>query len=142
MRAFVGQFDRVSLGIVGLGVALGLIWLVAVDLGVALAGLVLGVAAVALIIHHRWIEIAMLMIAVGVTVQVGYAILGVPNIPPATDDFVVPTEAYAPGIATLLWAGGLLLGAVIAAWDLWEARRRQRLDARHRRRRTGTIAGS
>lgn len=140
MRAFVGQFDRVSLGVIGLGVALGVIWLAAVDLGVALAGLVVIVAAIALIVHHRWIEIALLMIAIGVTVQVGYGILGVPDVPQVTD--FVPTEAYAPGIATLLWAGGLLLGAIVGAWDLWEARRRERLEARHRRRRSETTAPS
>ncbi len=141
MRAFVGQFDRVSLGIIGFGVALGLIWLAAVDLGVALAGLVLIVASVALIVHHRWIEVALLMIAIGLTVQVGYGILGVPDVPSVTDN-LIPTEAYAPGVAILLWAGGLLLGAVIGAWDMWEARRRERLDARHRRRREGVSSGS
>lgn len=141
MRAFVGQFDRVSLRVIGLGVALGLIWLAAVDLGVALAGLVVIVAAISLIIHHRWIEIALLMIAIGITVQIGYGILGVPDVPQVTSDFV-PTEAYAPGIATLLWAGGLLLGAIVGAWDLWEARRRERLEARHRRRRSETTARS
>ncbi len=141
MRAFVGQFDRVSLGVVGLGVALGVIWLAAVDLGVALAGLVVIVAAISLIIHHRWVEIALLMIAVGVTVQVGYGIFGVPAVPQVTGGFV-PTEAYAPGLATLLWAAGLMLGAVVGAWDMWEARRRERLEARHRRRRSEIIAGS
>lgn len=139
MRAFIGQFDRVSLGIAGLGVAIGLVWLAAVDLGVAVAGLIVVVAAVTLIVYHRWIEIAVLMVAIGLTVQAGYAILGVPQAPPITDDGGIPTEAYAPGVAIMLWAGGLLLGAVIGAWDMWEARRRERLDARHRRRRSEPV---
>jgi len=46
MRAFIGQFDRISLGIFLLGAAIGVVWLVALDLGVLLAGLALLVALV------------------------------------------------------------------------------------------------
>lgn len=134
MRAFIGQFDRVSLAIALLGSALGVIWLAAVDLGVALAGLVLAVATISLIVHHRWIEIAVLMVTLGATVDIGYRLFGTPVIPQPSDA-LIPTEVYAPGLAPMLWVGGLLLGAVIGTWDLLEGRRRERLEARHRRRR-------
>ncbi len=135
MRAFIGQFDQVSLAIVAVGFALGVVWLAAVDLGVGLAGLVVVVAAIALVIHHRWIEIALLMIAIGVTVQLGYGLVGAPEVPASSSDGVIPTEAFAPGIATMLWVGGLGLAIAVGAWDMWEARRRERLDRRHRSRR-------
>ncbi len=139
MRAFIGQFDRVSLAIAGSGIALGILWLAAVDLGVAFAGVVIVVAAISLIIHHRWIEIGVLMVAIGLTAQLGYGLLGTPVVPPFPEDGTIPTEAYAPGVATMLWVGGLLLAVVIGAWDMWEAQRRERLDERHRQRRRERI---
>lgn len=135
MRAFIGQFDRVSLAIAALGIGVGIIWLVAVDLGVALAGVVLAVGAIALIAHHRWIEIAILMVSLGATVDIGYRLLGPPVPPREPEGFVPPTEVYAPGLAPMLWVGGGLLGIVVGVWDVREGRRRERLEARHRRRR-------
>ncbi len=141
MRAFVGQFDRVSLGIFALGAAIGAVWLVALDLGIILAGIALAVGSVALIIHHRWIEIALLMIGIGLVVQLGYWISGVPQEPSIV---LVPdgiaAEVFAPGMAALILIGGVILAAVVGAWDMWEGRRRQRLDERHRRRRAQQMA--
>jgi hypothetical protein len=37
---------------------------------------------------------------------------------------------------------GVILGPVVGAWDIWEGRRRQRLDERHRRRRAPQLADS
>jgi len=147
MRAFIGQFDRVSLGIFLLGAAIGAVWLVALDLGVLLVGLVLVIGSVALIIQHRWIEIGLLMLGIGLVVQVGYWVFGEPPEPPLVFDpnggWYVPiaAEVYAPGMAGLLLFSGLLFTAVIAAWDLWEGRRRERLEERHRRRRARQISG-
>jgi hypothetical protein len=150
MRAFVGQFDHVSLAVFGLGAGLGAVWLVALDLGMALAGLTLLVGSVALIVHHRWIEIALLMIGIGLVVTVGYWIFGAPPEPPLVLDpdilegygAPIVAEVFAPGMAALILVGGVLLGAVVGAWDLWEGRRRQRLDERHRRRRGREVPGS
>jgi hypothetical protein len=148
MRAFAGQFDHVSLQVFGLGAAIGAVWLVALDLGMALAGLTLLIGSVALITHHRWIEIALLMIGIGLVVMVGYATLGAPAVPPpAAIDPNMPAawplvvaEVFAPGMAGLILVGGVSLGAVVGTWDLLEGRRRQRLDERHRRRRARQIA--
>jgi hypothetical protein len=71
MRAFIGQFDRVSLGVFLLGAAIGAIWLVALDLGVLLMAIAVLVGSVVLVIHHRWIEIGLLMIGIGLVVQLG-----------------------------------------------------------------------
>ena len=149
MRAFAGQFDEISLGVFGLGAATGAVWLVALDLGVVLAGLILAVGSLALIAHHRWVEVALLMIGIGVVVQVGYWIFGVPPEPPivlAPDgsgaDGAIHTEAFAAGMAALILIGGVILGVVVGAWDVWEGRRRQRLDERHRRRRAPQMADS
>ena len=146
MRAFIGEFDRVSLGIFLLGAAIGVVWLVAVDLGVLLVALALVIGSVALIVQHRWIEIGLLMVGIGLVVQVGYWVFGVPPEPPIVygpDGLpFLAAETYAPGAAGLLLFGGLIFTAVIAAWELWEGRRRQRLDERHRRRRARQIAGS
>jgi len=147
MRAFIGQFDRVSLGIFLLGAVIGAVWLVALDLGMLLVALVLVIGSVALIIKHRWIEIGLLMVGIGLVVQVGYWIFGVPPEPPPVFDpnggWYVPlaAEVYAPGMAGLLLFGGLIFTAVIAVWEIWEGRRRERLDERHRRRRARQIAG-
>lgn len=146
MRAFVGQFDRVSLGVFALGAAIGAVWLVALDLGIILAAIALAVGSVALIIQHRWIEIALLMIGIGLVVQVGYWIFGVPPEPPivlAPDGSAYGTidaEAFAPGMPALILIGGVILAAVVGAWDMWEGRRRQRLEERHRRRRAQQMA--
>ena len=149
MRAFVGQLDQISLGVFGLGAAIGAVWLVALHLGISVAGLTLLVGSVALIIHHRWIEIALLMIGIGLVVQIGYWIFGVPPEPPivfspdgSVPDATVHAEVFAPGMAALILIGGVILGAVVATWDLWEGRRRQRLDERHRRRRAQQLADS
>jgi len=56
MRAFIGEFDRLSLGVSLLGSAIGAVWLLAMELGILLASITILVACVALIIHHRWIE--------------------------------------------------------------------------------------
>ena len=147
MRAFIGQFDRVSLGIFLLGAAIGVVWLVALDLGVLLVGLFLVIGSIALIIQHRWIEIGLLMVGIGLVVQVGYWAFGEPPEPPLVFDpnggWYVPiaAEVYAPGMAGLLLFGGVTFTAVIAAWDMWEGRRRERLEERHRRRRARQIAG-
>jgi Na+/phosphate symporter len=147
MRAFIGQFDRVSLGIFLLGAAIGVVWLVALDLGVLLVALVLVIGSVALIIQHRWIEIGLLMVGIGLVVQVGYWTFGQPPEPVPVFDpnggWYVPiaAEVYAPGMAGLLLFGGLIFTAVIATWDLWEGRRRERLEERHRRRRARQISG-
>ena len=81
MRAFIGQFDRVSLGISLLGGGIGAVWLLAMDLGIALA-------------------------------------------------------------AFTILIGGVGLAVVVGAWDFLEARRRERLELRHQRRRTRQIADS
>lgn len=147
MRAFIGQFDRVSVGIFLLGAAIGVVWLVALDLGLLLVALALLIGSVTLIIHHRWIEIGLLMSGIGLVVMVGYWAFGEPPEPPLVFDpnagWYVPiaAEVYAPGMAGLLLFGGLIFTAVIAAWEIWEGRRRQRLDERHRRRRARQIAG-
>jgi len=148
MRAFVGQFDYLSLEVFGLGAAIGALWLVALDLGVMLAGLTLAVGSVALIIRHRWIEIALLMIGIGTVVQVGYWIVGVPPEPPVvlapdgSANGTIAAEVFAPGMAALILAGGVILGIVIGVWDMWEGRRRERIDARHRRRRARQMVDS
>jgi hypothetical protein len=146
VRAFLGQFDGVSLGVFLLGTAIGAVWLVALDLGIVLAGIALLVGSVALIIHHRWIEIALLMIGVSLVVQVGYWIFGVPPEPPVVYDpnslGSFPAEVFAPGMAGIILLGGLAMGVVVGAWDMWEGRRRERLDERHRRRRAQGMADS
>jgi len=150
MRAFIGQFDRVSVGVFALGAAIGAVWLVALDLGIALAGIALLVGSVALIIHHRWIEIALLMIGIGLVGQAGYWIFGAPPEPPVVvdpdvvDGYGVPVlaEVFAPGMAGVTLVGGVALAVVIGAWDMWEGRRRERLDKRHRRRRAARVADS
>ena len=149
MRAFIGQFDRVSLGIVLLSAGIGAVWLIALDLGIALAGITLLVGSVLLIVHHRWIEIGLLMIGIGLVVVSGYALLGPPPEPAAVIDPLnapvpgtIVAESFAPGMAGLLLIGGVAFTLVIAAWDLWEGLRRGRLEARHRRRRARQIADS
>jgi hypothetical protein len=149
MRAFVGQFDRVSLGVFGLGAAIGAVWLVALDLGVALAAVALLIGAVAFIIHHRWFEIGLLMIGIGLVVQVGYWIFGTPPEPPIMLDpavpdglLAMPAEAFAPGMAGLILIGGVLVAVVVGTWDVLEGRRRERLDERHRRRRARQLEDS
>jgi hypothetical protein len=146
MRAFVGQFDRTSLGIFLLGAALGVVWLVALDLGVLLVALALVIGSVALIIQHRWIEIGLLMVGIGLVVQVGYWVFGVPPEPPVVYDPdglpFIAAEVFAPGMAALLLFGGSIFTGVIGLWDMWEGRRRERLERRHRERRAKQIADS
>ncbi|MDQ4035258.1 MAG: hypothetical protein M3153_04940 [Chloroflexota bacterium] len=145
MRAFIGQFDRLSLGVSVLGAAIGAVWLLAMELGMLLTSITILIACIVLIIRHRWIEIGLLMIAIGLVVVVGYWIFGAPPRPrtvvdPVAEGGPVPTEAFAPGMAGLILMGGLALTAVVAAWDLWEGRRRERLDRRHRGRRERQVA--
>jgi hypothetical protein len=146
MRAFIGQFDRVSSEIFLLGAAIGVVWLVALDLGVLLAALAIVIGSVALIIHHRWIEIGLLMVGIGLVARVGYWIFGEPPEQPLVFDpisgWYVPlaTEVFAPGMAGLLLFGGAIFTLVIGIWEMREGRRRERLDRRHRERRARQIA--
>lgn len=146
MRAFIGQFDRFSLGVFLLGAAIGAVWLVALDLGVLLVALALLIGSVALIIQHRWLEIGLLMVGIGLVVQVGYWVFGVPPEPPIVynpDGMpFVAAEVFAPGMAGLLLFGGLTFTVVIGVWEMWEGRRRERLERRHRERRARQIADS
>ena len=146
MHAFLGQFDRISLGVFTLGAAIGVVWLVALDLGIALAAVALVVGSVTLIVHHRWIEIALLMIGIGLIVQTGYAIVGVPPEPPIVYDpnsmGSIAAEAFAPGMAGVILVGGVAMGVVVGVWDVWEGRRRERLDRGHRRRRAQQLGDS
>lgn len=141
MRAFIGQFDSVSRGVFGLGLAIGAVWLVLLDLGVILAVAALLVGSVVLITQGRWLDIGLLMIGIGLVVQVGYWILGPPE-PSAVIDNpaglpeILPVELYAPGTAGLLLFGGLVYTIVVGAWELAEGRRRERLEARRARRRS------
>ena len=144
MRAFVGQFDRVSLALFALGSGIGAVWLVALDLGMVLAATALVVGSIALVTRHRWIEIGLLMVGIGLVVQVGYWILGPPHEPPSLPPELggaIPPEVFAAGMAGLLLVGGLLLPTVVGVWDLWEARRRERLEASHERRRASRLEG-
>jgi hypothetical protein len=131
-----------------LGATIGVVWLVALDLGVLLVGLALLIGSVTLIIHHRWIEIGLLMVGIGLVVQLGYWILGTPPEPPLVFDpiggWYVPlaTEVFAPGMAGLLLIGGAVFTLVIGASEMREGRRRERLDRRHRERRARQIADS
>ena len=144
MRAFIGQFDRASLTIFLLGAAIGVVWLVALDLGVVLAALVVLVGGITLIVRHRLIEIGLLMIGIGLVVQVGYAVFGVPPQPPIIDDPdalpVIPAELFAPLMGGLLLTGGVAFTVVVGAWEMWEGRRRERLERSHRARRARQIA--
>lgn len=149
MRAFIGQFDRVSLGVFLMGAAIGVIWLVALDLGVAAAGITVVIASIMLIIHHRWIEIGLLMIGIGLVVCLGYWALGSPPPPPpvafdpnSPASATISVELFAPGMAGLFLIGGVLMSVVIGVWDMSEARRRERLDRRHRERRARQVADS
>jgi len=148
LRAFIGEFDRVSAGIFLLGAAIGVVWLIALDLGVAAAWITVVIGSVALIIHHRWIEIGLLMIGIGLIVQLGYWAFGSPPAPPIVLDpntpasAFVPVEMFAPGMAGLFLIGGVLLCVVIGARDMSDARRRERLDMRHRERRARQRADS
>jgi hypothetical protein len=150
VRAFIGQFDQVSLGVFGLGLAIGATWLVLLDLGIILAAVALVVGSVVLVTRHRWIEIALLMVGIGLVTNVGYGIFGPPQVPPMAIDpslpppswgVPIPSEVVAPGMAGLLLAGGLLLTVVIGIWDLAEARRRERLQASHEIRRAKRLEG-
>ncbi|HEX7197631.1 MAG TPA: hypothetical protein VF364_12460 [Candidatus Limnocylindria bacterium] len=145
MRAFFGEFDRLSLGVVLIGASIGAVWLVAMNLGMLLASVAITVGCVTLIIRHRWIEIGLLMIAIGLVVVVGYGTFGPPPVPPPVVDPVsggttVPPEVFGPGMAGLILIGGFGLTAVVATWDLWEGQRRERLDRRHRERRERQIS--
>lgn len=147
MRAFIGNFDHVSLAVVGLGGLIGAVWLVALDLGLILAAVTLLIGTIVLITRHRWIEIGLLMTAIGLVTVAGYSLLGDPEPPPIVRTpglpsayEAIPVETFAPGMAWLLLVGGLALIVVIGAWDLSNARRRLRLEARHEARRARRAA--
>jgi hypothetical protein len=135
MRAFLGEFDRVTLGVTVAGIAIGAVWVALLDLGVVIAFAVLLVASIALITRRRWIEIGLMLVAIGATVQLGYALLGVPPLPPPGTGGPEDLEIVAPGVAGLLMYGGIVMVFIVGAWDLWEGLRRERLDREHRRRR-------
>ena len=144
MRAFIGQFDRAALGILLLGAAIGVVWLVALDLGVVLAAVAVLIGSMTLIVRHRLIEIGLLMIGIGLVVQVGYWVFGQPPEPPiiyGSDGMpTIPAELFAPVMAALLLIGGVVFSVVVGAWEMWEGRRRQRLERSHRARRARQIA--
>ena len=116
MRAFFGEFDRLSLGVLLIGASIGAVWLVAMNLGMLLATIAITVGCVTLIIRHRWIEIGLLMIAIGLVVVVGYGIIGSPpvrppSVDPVTGGTTVPPEVFGPGMAGLILIGGFGLTA-------------------------------
>jgi hypothetical protein len=135
MRAFLGEFDRVTLGVILAGIAIGAIWVALLDLGVVIAFIVLLIASIVLISRRRWIEIGLMLVAIGATAQLGYALFGAPAIPPPGTSGPEDLEIVAPGVAGLIMYGGIAMVLFVGAWDLWEGLRRERLDRAHRRRR-------
>ncbi len=139
MRAFIGEFDRLSVAVTLSGAAIGALWLVSVDLGVLTAALGLTIGGVILIVRHRWIEIALLMISISGVVLLGDVVFGGPPVTPLDitgyPEDRVSAETLARGVAVLVLIGGVAFGLVVGTWDFAEARRRERLDRRHRGRR-------
>ncbi|MGH2444795.1 MAG: hypothetical protein ACRDGD_01955 [Candidatus Limnocylindria bacterium] len=128
MRAFAGQLDRFTLAVVIGGMAIGLLWLVSVVAGLIVAGLVVVVACVVFVTRHRWLEIGLLMVVIGLVPAIAYRLFGAP---PSQPIGTLPVELAASTAAEMLVIIGVVVLLVMGVLEVTTARHRERQAAIH-----------
>lgn len=134
MRAFMGELDRTSLIVLVVGLAVGAAWIVSLPAGLILTGVALPIGAIILVIGRRWLEVGLLLAAVGVVPSVAYRVFGPPPLPVPMPEAFTPPETLAPGGASFLLLVGMIVVVVAASGEMRHGRRRQRQEREHARR--------
>ena len=134
MRAFMGELDRTSLTALVVGLAIGAAWIVSLPAGFILTGVVLPIGAIILVIGRRWLEVGLLLAAIGIVPSVAYRVLGPPPLPVPMPETFTPPEILAPGGAYFLLLVGTIVVVVAASLEMRHGRRRERQEREHARR--------
>lgn len=131
MRAFLRQLDTETAVVAGVGVLIGLVWLASLPLGLALTGVVAPMGAILLVLRRRWIEIGILLAAMGLVPLLAYRAFGPPVVTAPLRDDVMPIELLAPGGAYFLLVAGVVVALVAGVLELQHGRGRERRGAAH-----------
>ena len=125
MRSLLRGFDRLTGTVVGIGLAVGLAWVLLLPLGIALSGVVAVLGTVLLAFRRRWLEIGLLLLSMGLVPLLAYRWFGAPVVATVSGDRL-SMELMAPGAAYVFFVIGL--GVAITAG--WLARGRGRPEDR------------
>ena len=99
MRSLLARLDRLSWIVIGAGLVVGMLWVLVLPLGIALSGIAGLFSLIVLGFRGRWLEIGLLLVAIGLVPLLAYRWFGAPGA--AYVFFVI-------GLAITLAAGLLL----------------------------------
>jgi hypothetical protein len=142
MQAFLGQLDRVTLAAGVVGALTGLLWIVNLPFGLAMTGLVAAIGTMLLVLNRRWLEVGVLLAAIGIVPSFAYRLSGPPPLPDPPPLTGTPAEVLAPGGAYFFLVAGIATIVVAGYFELRHGTRRERLAAERAERRRGRVGGS
>jgi hypothetical protein len=113
MRSVIARIDGLTAATVVIGLLVGGLWLAVLPLGLAVSGLLVPVAALVLVVRRRWLEIGLVLGAIGIVPLLAYRLFGPPQVTPPFPEDVIPIELLAPGTAYIFFVLGI--GVTVAA---------------------------
>ena len=111
MSSLLARLDRWSWIAIGAGVTVGLAWVLVLPVGIALSGIVGLFSLIVLGLRRRWLEIGLLLAAIGVMPLLAYRWFGAPPVDSLGED-ELSMELMAPGAAYVFFVIGLVVAMV------------------------------
>jgi hypothetical protein len=108
MRSLLARLDRLSWIVIGVGVVVGLLWVLVLPLGIALSGIAGLFSLIVLGFRRRWLEIGLLLVAIGLVPLLAYRWFGAPLVDGLGPD-ELSMELMAPGAAYVFFVIGLAI---------------------------------
>lgn len=115
MRSLLARLDRLSWITIGIGLFVGLVWVLVLPLGIALSGIVGLFSLIVLGFRQRWLEIGLLLVAIGVVPLLAYRWFGAPVVDTLGAN-ELSMELMAPGAAYVFFVIGLAIMIVAGLW--------------------------
>lgn len=108
MRSLLARLDRLSWIVIGAGLVVGVLWVLVLPLGIALSGIAGLFSLIVLGFRGRWLEIGLLLVAIGVMPLLFYRWFGAPLVDGLGPD-ELSMELMAPGAAYVFFVIGLAI---------------------------------
>ena len=108
MRSLLLRLDRLTWICVAVGFVVGLVWVLVLPLGIALSGIVGLFSLIVLGLKRRWLEIGLLLLAIGFVPLLSYRWFGAPPVEGLGEN-ELSMELMAPGAAYVFFVIGLAI---------------------------------